>query len=99
MECNATIGQIGNIEQSTIKLGKAGRARHMGRRPTVRGVTMNPRDHPHGGGEGKSGIGMPGPKPPWGKPALRYPTRNHSPANKSSARRRTKKEIALTAES
>lgn len=91
MECSATVGQIGNIEQSTIKLGKAGRARHMGRRPAVRGVAMNPRDHPHGGGEGKSGIGMPGPKTPWGKPALGYRTRNNSRTDKYIVRRRGKK--------
>jgi large subunit ribosomal protein L2 len=91
MECNATIGQIGNIEQSTIKIGKAGRRRHMGWRPSVRGVAMTPRDHPHGGGEGKSGIGMPGPKTPWGKPALGYRTRNNQRTNKFIVRRRGKK--------
>jgi len=91
MECNATIGQIGNIEQSTIKLGKAGRKRHMGWRPSVRGVAMTPRDHPHGGGEGKSGIGMPGPKTPWGKPALGYRTRNNARTDKYIVRRRGKK--------
>ncbi len=91
MDCNATIGQIGNIEQSTIKLGKAGRKRHMGWRPSVRGVAMTPRDHPHGGGEGKSGIGMPGPKTPWGKPALGYRTRKNARTDKFIVRRRGKK--------
>lgn len=74
-ECMATIGQIGNVEHQNISLGKAGRKRHMGWRPTVRGSAMSPRDHPHGGGEGRSPIGMPGPKTPWGKPALGYKTR------------------------
>lgn len=75
LECRATIGVVGNIEHSNIKLGKAGRKRHMGVRPTVRGVVMNPIDHKHGGGEGKSPIGLPGPVTPWGKPALGYKTR------------------------
>ncbi len=74
--CRATIGQVGNLEQSNVKIGKAGRKRHMGIKPTVRGVVMNPCDHPHGGGEGKSPIGMPSPVTPWGKPALGYKTRN-----------------------
>ncbi len=91
MECSATIGQIGNVEWGTMKLGKAGRKRHMGWRPTVRGVVMNPRDHPHGGGEGKSGIGMPGPKTPWGKPALGYRTRNKKSTDRFIVRRRGKK--------
>ena len=73
--CMATIGQVGNVEHENIKLGKAGRKRHMGWRPTVRGSVMNPCDHPHGGGEGKSPIGRPGPVTPWGKPALGYKTR------------------------
>lgn len=73
--CKATIGQVGNIDFGNIKLGKAGRKRHMGFRPTVRGSVMNPNDHPHGGGEGKSPIGRPGPVTPWGKPALGYKTR------------------------
>ena len=73
--CKATIGQVGNIDSVNIKLGKAGRTRHMGFRPTVRGSVMNPNDHPHGGGEGKSPIGRPGPVTPWGKPALGYKTR------------------------
>ncbi len=75
LDCKATIGQIGNIEHDTVKIGKAGRKRHMGVRPTVRGSVMNPCDHPHGGGEGKSPIGHPGPLTPWGKPALGYKTR------------------------
>ena len=79
LDCKATVGQIGNIEHETIKIGKAGKKRHMGIRPTVRGSVMNPCDHPHGGGEGKSPIGRPGPVTPWGKPALGYKTRkkNH----------------------
>ena len=73
--CMATIGQVGNVDHENVKIGKAGRKRHMGRRPTVRGSEMNPNDHPHGGGEGKSPIGRPGPVTPWGKPALGYKTR------------------------
>ncbi len=76
LECKATIGQVGNIEHDTVKLGKAGKTRHLGIRPTVRGSVMNPCDHPHGGGEGKSPIGRPSPVTPWGKPALGYKTRN-----------------------
>jgi len=75
LTCKATIGQVGNVEHGIISLGKAGRKRHVGVRPTVRGVVMNPCDHPHGGGEGKSPIGMPGPVTPWGKPTLGYKTR------------------------
>ena len=75
-DCKATIGQLGNIEHDTVKIGKAGQKRHMGIRPTVRGSVMNPCDHPHGGGEGRSPIGRPGPVTPWGKPALGYKTRN-----------------------
>ncbi len=75
LECKATIGQVGNIQHENISIGKAGRKRHMGWRPTVRGVVMNPNDHPHGGGEGKSPIGRPAPVTPWGKPALGYKTR------------------------
>jgi len=75
MNCMATIGQVGNIDHSNISIGKAGRKRHMGIRPTVRGSVMNPNDHPHGGGEGKSPVGRPGPVTPWGKPALGYKTR------------------------
>ncbi len=76
MDCKATIGQIGNIENENIKIGKAGKTRHLGIRPTVRGSVMNPVDHPHGGGEGRSPIGRPSPVTPWGKPALGYKTRN-----------------------
>ena len=76
LECKATIGQVGNLEHETVKLGKAGKTRHLGIRPTVRGSVMNPCDHPHGGGEGKSPIGRPSPVTPWGKPALGYKTRN-----------------------
>lgn len=75
-DCVATIGQVGNIEHDTVKVGKAGKTRHKGIRPTVRGSVMNPCDHPHGGGEGRSPIGRPGPVTPWGKPALGYKTRN-----------------------
>lgn len=75
-ECMATIGQVGNIDHENVNLGKAGRTRHKGIRPTVRGSVMNPNDHPHGGGEGKSPIGHPGPVTPWGKPAMGYKTRN-----------------------
>ncbi len=81
-DCVATIGQVGNEDHSNIKLGKAGRSRHLGRRPSVRGSAMNPTDHPHGGGEGKAPIGMPGPKTPWGKPALGYRTRHNKSTNK-----------------
>lgn len=90
-ECYATIGQIGNVDHSNIKLGKAGRKRHMGIRPAVRGTAMNPNDHPHGGGEGRSGIGMPGPKTPWGKPTLGYRTRRNKTTGKYIVRRRGKK--------
>ena len=75
LDCKATIGQVGNVEHETVKLGKAGKTRHKGIRPTVRGSVMNPCDHPHGGGEGKSPVGRPGPVTPWGKPALGYKTR------------------------
>ena len=75
--CKATIGQVGNLEHEIIRIGKAGKTRHFGIRPTVRGVVMNPCDHPHGGGEGKSPVGMPGPVTPWGKPALGHKTRKH----------------------
>ena len=75
MDCYATIGQVGNIDHANVHIGKAGRKRHMGIRPTVRGSVMNPVDHPHGGGEGKSPVGRPGPVTPWGKPALGYKTR------------------------
>ena len=89
-ECMATIGQIGNLEHQNISLGKAGRKRHMGWRPTVRGSAMTPRDHPHGGGEGRSPIGMPGPKTPWGKPALGYKTRKPKASDKMIVKRRGK---------
>ena len=89
LDCKATIGQIGNIEHDTIKVGKAGKTRHMGIRPTVRGSVMNPCDHPHGGGEGKSPVGRPGPVTPWGKPALGLKTRNKKArTNKYIVRRR-----------
>jgi large subunit ribosomal protein L2 len=90
-ECTATIGQVGNIEHQGISLGKAGRKRLMGWRPTVRGSAMSPRDHPHGGGEGRTPIGMPGPKTPWGKPAMGYKTRKKKYSDKLIIRRRGKK--------
>ncbi|HTY81776.1 MAG TPA: 50S ribosomal protein L2 [Dehalococcoidales bacterium] len=90
-ECYATIGRVGNIEHQNISLGKAGRKRHMGWRPTVRGSAMTPRDHPHGGGEGRSPVGMPGPKTPWGKPALGYKTRKPKASDKMIIKRRGKK--------
>ncbi len=90
--CMATIGQVGNVDHENVKIGKAGRKRHMGWRPTVRGSVMNPNDHPHGGGEGKSPIGRPGPVTPWGKPALGYKTRSTKKAsNKLIVRRRNGK--------
>jgi len=89
LECRATIGQVGNIDHANVSIGKAGRKRHMGWRPTVRGVVMNPCDHPHGGGEGKSPIGMPGPVTPWGKPTLGYKTRKKKKqSNKYIVKRR-----------
>jgi large subunit ribosomal protein L2 len=88
--CYATIGQVGNLDHSNIKLGKAGRNRHLGIRPTVRGTAMSPRDHPHGGGEGRQPTGMPGPKTPWGKPARGYKTRNNKKTDKYIVRRRSK---------
>ena len=90
IECMATIGQVGNIEHGLIKLGKAGRSRHRRRRPQVRGSVMNPVDHPHGGGEGGAGIGMPSPKTPWGKPTLGYRTRRNKTTGKFIVRRRQK---------
>lgn len=87
-ECLATVGQVGNINHSNINLGKAGRKRLMGWRPQVRGSAMSPRDHPHGGGEGRSPIGHPGPKTPWGKPALGYRTRRNKRSNRLILRRR-----------
>ena len=89
-ECLATIGQVGNIDHQSIKLGKAGRKRWLGWRPTVRGSAMSPRDHPHGGGEGRSPIGLPGPKTPWGKPALGYRTRKPKASDKMIVKRRGK---------
>jgi len=89
-ECMATIGQVGNTDHQNIKLGKAGRTRWLGRRPQVRGSAMNPNDHPHGGGEGRSPIGMPGPKTPWGKPALGYKTRKPKASDKLIVKRRGK---------
>jgi len=87
--CYATIGQVGNVDHSNIKLGKAGRKRHLGIRPTVRGTAMSPRDHPHGGGEGRQPTGMPGPKSPWGRPTRGYKTRRNKVSNKFIVRRRT----------
>ncbi len=89
-ECLATIGQVGNADHQGIELGKAGRKRWMGIRPTVRGSAMSPRDHPHGGGEGRSPIGMPGPKTPWGKPALGYRTRKPKASDRLIVKRRRK---------
>ena len=89
--CKATIGVVGNGEHSLVKIGKAGRKRHMGIRPTVRGSVMNPNDHPHGGGEGKAGIGRPGPSTPWGKPAMGLKTRKKKSSDKLIVRRRNGK--------
>ena len=92
LECRATIGILGNGDHSLVKIGKAGRKRNMGIRPTVRGSVMNPNDHPHGGGEGKAPVGRPGPAAPWGKPALGLKTRNkHKASNKLIVRRRNGK--------
>ena len=92
IECRATIGEVGNIDHENIKIGKAGRTRHMGVRPTVRGSVMNPNDHPHGGGEGKTGIGRVGPVTPWGKPALGYKTRKKNKhSNKYIVKKRNEK--------
>ena len=92
VNCKATIGQVGNVDHSNISIGKAGRKRHMGIRPTVRGSVMNPCDHPHGGGEGKSPVGRPGPVTPWGKPALGYKTRKtKNRTNKFIVKRRNAK--------
>lgn len=88
VNCLATIGQVGNTDHSNITLGKAGRKRWMGRRPEIRGVAMDPSSHPHGGGEGRSPIGMPGPKTPWGKPTLGYKTRRNKATDKYIVRRR-----------
>jgi large subunit ribosomal protein L2 len=89
--CMATVGQVGNVDHGNIKLGKAGRKRYLGIRPTVRGTAMSPRDHPHGGGEGRSPIGMPGPKSPWGKPTLGKKTRQNKRTDQFIVRRRVKK--------
>lgn len=86
--CYATIGQVGNLDHSNVKLGKAGRKRHMGIRPTVRGTAMSPRDHPHGGGEGRQPVGMSGPKSPWGKPTRGYKTRRNKVSDQFIVRRR-----------
>ena len=95
IECRATIGVVGNGDHNLVKIGKAGRKRHMGIRPTVRGSVMNPNDHPHGGGEGKTGIGRPGPCTPWGKPALGLKTRKkNKQSNKLIVRRRNGKAIS-----
>ncbi|MDR7401401.1 MAG: 50S ribosomal protein L2 [Armatimonadota bacterium] len=88
LECKATVGQVGNVEHSAISLGKAGRSRWLGRRPAVRGVAMDPASHPHGGGEGRSPIGMPGPVSPWGKPTLGAKTRKRKPSDKFIVKRR-----------
>ncbi len=88
--CYATIGQVGNLDHSNVKLGKAGRSRHMGVRPTVRGTAMSPRDHPHGGGEGRQPVGMPGPKSPWGRPTRGYRTRRNKQTDQYIIRRRSK---------
>jgi len=88
--CYATIGQVGNLDHGNIKLGKAGRKRHKGIRPTVRGSAMNPNDHPHGGGEGRQPIGLAGPKSPWGKPTLGYKTRRNKKSDQYIVRRRSK---------
>lgn len=90
--CLATIGEVGNLDHSNVKLGKAGRSRHLGIRPTVRGTAMSPRDHPHGGGEGRQPIGMPGPKSPWGKPTRGYKTRHNRRTDKFIVKRRAKKQ-------
>ena len=89
-DCSATIGQVGNVDHQGISLGKAGRKRWLGWRPTVRGSALSPRDHPHGGGEGRSPIGLPGPKTPWGKPALGYKTRKSKASDKMIIKRRGK---------
>jgi large subunit ribosomal protein L2 len=89
--CLATIGEVGNLDHSNVKLGKAGRKRHLGIRPTVRGTAMSPRDHPHGGGEGRQPIGKPGPRSPWGKPTRGYKTRNNKQTDQFIIKRRGKK--------
>ena len=91
MNCTAVVGQVGNLDHENVHIGKAGRTRHMGIRPTVRGSVMNPNDHPHGGGEGKAPVGRPGPVTPWGKPALGYKTRKRKSSDKLIVRRRNGK--------
>ena len=92
MDCTACIGQVGNLDHENVHIGKAGRTRHMGIRPTVRGSVMNPNDHPHGGGEGRAPVGRPGPVTPWGKPAMGYKTRKtKNPSNKFIVKRRNSK--------
>jgi large subunit ribosomal protein L2 len=91
LNCMATVGQVGNTDHQNIKIGKAGRKRWMNRRPSVRGTAMDPSSHPHGGGEGRSPVGMPGPKTPWGKPALGYRTRRNKRTSQYIIRRRGKK--------
>jgi large subunit ribosomal protein L2 len=91
IECRATIGQVGNLDHENISIGSAGRKRHMGIRPTVRGSAMNPNDHPHGGGEGRAPIGRPGPVTPWGKPTLGYKTRQKNKASDKMIVKRRKK--------
>lgn len=88
LDCKATVGQVGNVERTAVSIGKAGRSRWLGRRPAVRGVAMDPASHPHGGGEGRSGIGMPGPVTPWGKPTLGAKTRKRKPSDKFIVKRR-----------
>jgi large subunit ribosomal protein L2 len=89
--CMATVGEVGNLDHANVKLGKAGRKRHMGIRPTVRGTAMSPRDHPHGGGEGRQPVGKPGPRSPWGKPTRGHKTRNNKQTDKFIVKRRAKK--------
>ena len=92
LNCTACVGQVGNLDHENVHIGKAGRKRHMGVRPTVRGSVMNPNDHPHGGGEGRAPVGRPGPVTPWGKPALGYKTRKtKNPTNKFIVKRRNSK--------
>lgn len=88
LRCRATVGQVGNVEHENIVIGKAGRSRYLGKRPHVRGVAMNPVDHPHGGGEGRAPVGMPGPVTPWGKPALGRRTRKKKLSDRLIVRRR-----------
>ena len=89
--CTATVGQLGNMDHKNVKLGKAGKSRHLGRRPSVRGSAMTPRDHPHGGGEGRSPVGLPGPKSPWGKPTLGFKTRHNKRTDGMIVRKKGKR--------